>query len=84
MHVLRRSPGKIYDRESAAFYVEIIRERQWEHLSSEHTTYTRMTEPENIPGQLRLRQPSVCDVLLIKMALMIWERRNELLVALIF
>ena len=33
----RSSPGKIYDRESAAFYVEIIRERQWEHLNTEHT-----------------------------------------------
>ena len=34
VHVLQSSRGKIYDGESAAFYVKIIRERQWEHLSS--------------------------------------------------
>ena len=34
------SPGKIYDRESAAFYVEIIRERQWEHLNTAQSVNT--------------------------------------------
>ena len=42
------SPGKIYDRESAAFYVEIIRERQWEHLNTAQSVNTP-THPPLLP-----------------------------------